>query len=211
MKAALCGMVIVFEVVVASLALFPETALAHERRAVGKYQLVVGFIVEPPFEGQKNGVDLRVTDAQTQKPVEGVEGTLQVEIAHVPTGVSKVLKLRTIFGDPGHYTADLLLTAPGHYRFRFFGAIEGLNVNETFNSKSGGGGFNDVESSGDIQFPVKIAEAREIEAATRGAQAAAQKASDAASLATNLAFVGIGLGALGIAAGAGPLIVGRKR
>lgn len=32
-----------------------NNALAHERRDVGKYQVVVGFIVEPAIEGQKNG------------------------------------------------------------------------------------------------------------------------------------------------------------
>jgi hypothetical protein len=30
--------------------------LAHERRDVGPYQVVVGFLAEPAFEGLKNGV-----------------------------------------------------------------------------------------------------------------------------------------------------------
>ncbi|MBI2847026.1 MAG: hypothetical protein HYX82_04000 [Chloroflexi bacterium] len=201
-----------------ALLLTPSNALAHERRDVGKYQFVVGFIMEPAFEGQKNGVELRVTNTETQQPVEGLERTLQVEVTHVPSGVSRVFKLRAIFRDPGHYTTDLLLTSPGHYRLRFFGTIEGREVNETFESRSGGGQFNDVESSTDIQFPQALAEAREIEAAVRGSQNTAQQAQgvaldakDKASSASTLAMVGIALGAIGIALAAGSIVVTLRR
>ena len=57
--------------------------------------------------------------------VEGLQDTLQVEVTHMPSSVSKVMNLRTVFNDPGHYAADLIPTSPGHYRFRFFGTIEG--------------------------------------------------------------------------------------
>lgn len=46
--------------VLLSFVALPGRALAHETRTVGTYQLVVGFFVEPAFEGQKNGLDLRV-------------------------------------------------------------------------------------------------------------------------------------------------------
>ena len=78
--------------------------------------------MEPAYEGQKNGVSLRVTKRDSiTEPVEGLEDTLQVEVTHLPSDTSREMPLRTIFGDPGHYTADLIPTAPGHYRFRFFG------------------------------------------------------------------------------------------
>src|SRR5262245_44848929 len=120
---------------------------AHERREVGAYQFVVGFLTEPAFEGLKNGVDLRVLRAEAQQPVEGLEHTLQVEVTYVPSGAAKVLRLRTIYREPGRYTADLIPTAPGQYRFRFFGSITEMAINETFNSRAGGGQFDDVESS----------------------------------------------------------------
>ncbi|MBI2852355.1 MAG: hypothetical protein HYX84_04555 [Chloroflexi bacterium] len=205
-------LVILLSVSVAT-SLISTDALAHERRDVGKYQVVVGFIAEPAIEGQKNGVDLRVTSnvSGESKPVEGVEETLQVEITHVATGVSRVFSLRTIFRDPGHYTTDLILTAPGVFRMRFFGNIEGTPVNETFNSRGGGGGFNDVESSADIQFPQKLAEVREVEGAARGALSAAQQAQDAAKGANTLATIGIVLGGLGLIVGASSLLGGRRR
>ncbi len=190
---------------------FPGSASAHERRNVSKYEFVVGFIVEPPFEGQKNGVDFRVTDTGTKKPVEGVEKTVQVEITHVPSGVSRTFKLRTIFRDPGHYTADLLLTAPGYYRMRFFGAIEGTNVNETFNSRSGGGNFSDVESSVDIQFPIKVPEVREIDAFARHIEEENHEIEESATKAGAMATAGIILGAIGTIAGGVSLIISRRK
>ena len=195
-----------------------STAYGHERREVGPYRFVVGFLVEPAFEGLKNGVDLRVLHADTEAPLEGLQDTLQVEVTHVPSTVRKVLKLRTIYRDPGHYTADLIPTAPGQYRFRFFGSIQDMTVQETFDSKSGGGQFDDVESSADIQFPVRLPEIREIANALRGAQQDAQQAQDIALAAQagltstwTFALIGVVLGVLGVAMGVGAVVAVRKR
>ncbi|MBI4203105.1 MAG: hypothetical protein HY532_08350 [Chloroflexi bacterium] len=202
---------------------------AHERRDVGEYQFVVGFIVEPPYEGVKNGVDLRITRVDGSSPVTGAEATLQVEVTHVPSDVSRVFSLRTIFNDPGHYTADLIPTASGHYRMRFFGVIRDGDrehpVDETFESRAGGGNFNDVQPSVDLQFPQAVPEARELEAAARGAQnvaqaaqatalqaqASVQDAAGRASTANTLAIVAILLGLVGSGAGIGGVVVARRK
>ncbi len=236
--------------ILAALGMTAGSVYAHEDRGIDDYRFVVGFMVEPAFEAERNGVSIRVTrvteaaqegseghdDQEDQGdeehdgegmsmqgegmvqgvPVEGLEETLQVEVTHVPTGASKVMQLRAVFGDPGHYTADIVPTAPGHYRFRFFGAIEGVEVDQTFDSISGGGGFDDVRPSGEFHFPDRLPEVRGIESAVRGAQNTAQqaqdtalriedaalKARDDASSAGTLAIVGIVLGVVGIAAGA---------
>lgn len=224
MKTGFLTSILTIIAVLSAFVLMSTGVFAHDSRNISEYRLTVGFLAEPAFEGQKNGVDFRVAhvhkdgDKEVLEPVEGLQDTVQVEVTHVPSGASRVFKLRTIFRDPGHYTSDLLLTAPGHYRMRFFGTIEGTSVNETFNSRSGGGSFNDVESSANIQFPVRLPEAREFEAATRGALDNAQTArdevgdaKDSASSARTLAFVGIGLGVLGIAFGASSRMSGRKR
>lgn len=200
------------------LGLTTSTAIAHEHRDVGPYQCVVGLLTEPAFEGLKNGVDLRVMDTETQKPVEGLEHTLQVEITYVPSGTAKVLRLRTIYRDPGHYTADLIPTAPGQYRFRFIGSMAGTAVNETFDSRAGGGQFDDVESSADIQFPEHVPAMREIQSAVRGTQQTARQAEDTAlaaraglASAQTFAIIGMVLGALGIAAGVGAAVVASRK
>lgn len=206
----------IVSIAVLAISMFSQTAFAHERRTVGQYNLVAGWIVEPALEGQKNGIDLRVTTGTDAKPVEGLEKTLKVEITHIDTGTTKVFDIRTIFRDPGHYTNDLLLTAPGNYSLRFFGNIESLAINETFTSSPTT--FGDVDPIADIQFPIKLSSAREIDSGVKGAQSAstqaqveARDAKDSASSARLLAIVGIAAGAIGIGLGAASFSAARKR
>lgn len=149
-------------------------------------------------------------------PVEGLEQTLQVEVTHIGSGVSKSMRLTRVIGDPGHYRAGLIPTAPGHYRFRFFGTVEGNLVDESF--ESGPNTFSSVNPAGDLYFPQRQATVREIEGAVRGAQSSAEgaqdaaiEASDGASAARMLGIAGIVLGVLGIGTGAAGLAIGLRR
>lgn len=191
------------------LALFlaPGIASAHERRDVGAYQFVVGWLGEPAFEGQKNGLDLRITKGG--QPFLGAEKTLKVEVTHVEGNVTKAFTIRTIFNDPGHYTADLLPTVSGQYRFHFTGDLEGTKVDQVFTS--GPGTFGNIESTVAIQFPQAVPAGRELQAAARGASESATSAADTASTARTLAIVGIVLGAVGTALGAGGVTMGMRK
>lgn len=135
-------------------------------------------------------------------PVEGLEGSIQVEVTHVPTGASRVQDLLAVFGEPGHYVAVMIPTAAGVYEFRVFGSIEGMAVNETFVSRGGGGGFDDIRSSADLQFPEQLPELREIESGVRGALNTAQQAQDAALAAQDsgnvLSIVALIVGIVGV-------------
>ena len=113
-------------------------------------------------------------------PVEGLEGTLQVEVTHVATGISRTFDLEAAWGDPGHYVAGVIPTASGVYEFRIFGSIEGTPIDETFVSTGGGGDFDDIQSSADLQFPEQLPELREVVGAAQGARDIAQQAQDAA-------------------------------
>jgi hypothetical protein len=62
-------------------ALGAAPAAAHERRAAGRYQLVVGFGSEPAYAGERNSVQVRIADATGKPVVDGGDG-LQVEITH---------------------------------------------------------------------------------------------------------------------------------
>ena len=55
-----------------------SVVLAHESRDIGDINMVVGFVDEPVYSGQKSGLDLHVTHAG--EPVEGLEETLQAEV-----------------------------------------------------------------------------------------------------------------------------------
>jgi hypothetical protein len=171
----------------------PTRALAHESRTVGKYQMVVGFFVEPAYEGQKNGLDLRVRlPGPPQMPVTGLEKTLQVEITFIGTGKSITKPIRAVSSanDPGHYTADVLPTQPGQYRFRIFGTVEGDKVDEAFTS---GDKFSNVEKASDLTFPDEIAQVRSVQGAAVAAQQTADDAAKAASTARVLAVAALAL------------------
>ena len=230
----------------AAAVLMAAAAFAHDGDKMGDYAVIVGFLNEPAYEGAFNAVSLRVTkevepeddhhhgsgqsgghhhgDSEPEiVPVEGLQDTLQVEVTHVASSVSTTLPLRSYYGEPGHYIADLIPTSPGHYRFRFFGKIEETDVDETYDSWAGGGKFDDVQPASAIQFPEPVPSNRELESAVRGARQAAERAQDVAisaesaaisandaaisaddgvSNAAMMGIIGIVVGAIGAALGA---------
>src|SRR5688500_1011999 len=131
-------------------------AEAHERRDLGPYQVVVGWLAEPAFAGVANAVDLRVTDTRTTPPrnVEGLEKTLTVEVFQGGSTTPFRASFRTRFGVPGAYAADVLPTREGNYRFVIKGKIETLDVNETF--ESGPGRFDEIRPVTALQYPDKV-------------------------------------------------------
>ncbi len=197
--AALCA--------VAALLVVPAVVSAHGHRHVGEYEFTVGFFQEPAFEGEKNGVDLRIADHDGE-PVEGAEETLQVEVQQGDQSV--VLPLRAVFNAPGRYTADFFPTVSGQYTFRFVGTVGDLDVDESFTSEVDG--FSSVQPTDEIQFPVRVVSARELQSAVTGATDSAAEADDAASSAATRANLALAVGALGlVAGGAGLGTAMRKR
>ncbi len=171
--------------------------------------IVPGGAAKPltSISGQDEGVAV---------PVEGLEGSLQVEVTHVATGTSQVFDLEAVFGDPGHYVAGLIPTASGVYEFRVFGTLEGTTVDETFVSTGGGGGFDDILSSANLQFPERLPELREVVGAAQGARDIAQQAQDTALAAqaggdrdsgNALAVVALIVGIVGALLGAGGIFL----
>jgi hypothetical protein len=169
-RLALLAVVGVVLVVAAALGI---PALAHEGREVGEVEIVFGWRVEPAYTGIFNGPEFTVKmhgdahgehepeataeadhsdsedHSEDEGMVAGLEETLQLEVSY--GGQSKMLRLRAMFGQPGHYTADLIPTQPGDYIFRLFGTIGDLEIDETFSSAEGA--FSSVEPISDIQFP----------------------------------------------------------
>ena len=192
-------------------------ALAHGDEEVGDYKLVVGFFNEPAYEGGVNAVSVRVTRTRDFAGVEGLDQSLKVEVTYVPTSTSKTMDMIALYGDPGHYVAYLVPTAPGHYRFRLIGTIEGNQIDETFESMAGGGEFDDVRSQAGLHFPEPRPSLRELESAVRGAQDMAQQAQIAAAAEDSdsdagplLGIIGIVVGAAGVAIAAAAMVVATR-
>ena len=148
------ALMLVLITVVMSLA--AQTGSAHERRNLGPYQVVVGWLGEPAFAGVANAVDFRVTDTRSTpaKPVEGLEKTLTVEVFQGGSATPFSAPFRTRFGTPGAYAADIIPTRAGDYRFVVKGKIEALDVNETF--ESGPGRFDEIRPIAQLQYPDKV-------------------------------------------------------
>lgn len=202
--------------------------LAHEHREVGELEFTVGWVVEPAFVGEKNGLDLRITqplaaatsltvtehadeaagehehnEAATRAPVEGAETTLTAEVLF--GGSTMALPLRAVYNEPGAYTADLVPTQAGDYRFHISGTVDGQAIDETFDSVDGD--FSSVLASSDIQFPAPEPVATGAQAAMSPTLSAAQQTAASTQL---LAYLGIGIGLAALCLALAALARGRS-
>jgi len=199
-------------------------ASAHEGRAQGDLEMVVGFGVEPAYVGQPNSVQITLT--HDGEPVTDLGDSLAVAVSF---GDEQPLELALEpyfevggFGTPGDYRAWFIPTAAGSYTFAFTGTVDGEDVDQTFTS--GPDTFGDVESGSDIQYPVPQPaasdlverierESSRVAAATARIEAAdtaaAHGAGDASSART-LPIAGGGVGVLGVAAAGTAVFVARR-
>ena len=126
---------------------------AHEGRQVGRYRFVVGFGDEPAYAGQKNSVQLLLSDARG-KPVTDLGDTLEVMV--MAGRQTQDLTLEPFFevgefGTPGDYRAFFIPSTPGTYTFHFHGTIAGQKVERDFTS--GPKTFGNVQDPAQAAFP----------------------------------------------------------
>ncbi len=137
---------------------------AHEERKLGKYNVELGWRVEPAAVGVMNGPDVYVSFADKkdagsdpQKALEALKIDLQVEVTLGPA--KKTIKLEQNYPYYSEYegtgevnlVGSLLPTRPGDYTFHLTGTIEDVKVDEKFTSADGK--FGTVEPAADILFP----------------------------------------------------------
>lgn len=127
-----------------------SVTFAHDHHMVGQgdqqYEIVLGYVNEPPYTEQMNGIDLRVHNA-AEEPVENLETSLSAAIIAPDGETRRELPLRAVFGEPGAYTSDFILSKPGAYTFEITGFIGELEVNLTAPYDS------EVEPAADLRFP----------------------------------------------------------
>ena len=178
-----------------SLLTFTADADAHERRTVGAYNFVVGWLNEPALINQPNAVDLRVSRASDASAVTGLEQTLKVSVKSGEQTTNDV-QLRPRFNTPGAYDGRMIPTAIGVYVFTITGTIEGQQVNEVFTA--GPGTFGLIEEG--MAFPNELPTTQDLEERLVALESDSgdDESSDNGTL---FGIIGIVVGALGLAVG----------
>jgi hypothetical protein len=129
---------------VAALVLWIAPAAAHQRQLLQigatDYLVVVGFINEPVYTGDKSGIDLTIMlpdpshpiDARAPevKPLSNLDKTLKVEVKAGPH--ARVFDLKPAYRTPGRYEAVFYPTVATTYNLRLFGTIDNVPVDLTF-------------------------------------------------------------------------------
>jgi hypothetical protein len=130
--------------IVAALALWGTPGSGHERQLIQigttDYLLVVGFLSEPVYTGDRSGLDLRVVlpdrsnplDARAPevKPVDNLDKTLKVEVKAGPH--ARTFDLKPTYGAPGRYEVVFYPTVATTYSLRLFGTVGTVPVDLTF-------------------------------------------------------------------------------
>jgi len=182
-------------IVLASLGIYSGRAYAHERRMVGAYQFVVGWLTEPAYVGQLNALDLRVTDTRQNPaaPVSGLEKTLTADVA--AGGLTPFpLAVTARFGTAGAYNGVVMPTVKGTYTFHITGKIDTTNIDEKFTS--GPNTFGDIEDTAAVQYPQKVPVADELGKRLDSIQSGVDQTRILAIVAIALAVLGLGGAAL---------------
>jgi hypothetical protein len=182
-------------VVVASLLIFSGRAEAHERRMVGPYEFVVGWLTEPAYLGQLNSLDLRITDTRQSPaaPVTGLEKTLTADVAAGGLTPFK-LTVTARFGSAGAYNGVVMPTVKGTYTFHIVGKIDTMNIDEKF--ISGPSTFGDIEDTSAVQYPQRVPVADELGRRLDAIQSGVDQTRAFALVALALAIVALGGSAL---------------
>jgi len=176
----------------------------------GRFELIVGFLNEPPYEGEPNGLYLRVTDFQEPTPTPDPDVTPTAEPEATPGeepspdritafeaevrygDQSRPLNLAQDPSDPTIYRSIFVPTQPGDYTFRIFGTLDGTEFDEEFRSSRNT--FPGVTSVGDVQFPAQVP-------VGQGLLDAFARAEEDADRARVIGVAGVLLGVVGLLAG----------
>jgi len=181
-------------VVVSSFAVNTNVALGHERRTIGPYTFVVGWLNEPAYVNLLNSLDLTVTETTGAKAVEGLDKMLKADVTFGGSTTPQPLTIAARFGLPGKYSGYVMPTKVGDYTFHITGTVGTMNIDEKF--ESGPGRFGSIESTDALQYPQKVVSNTDLAARLDQLQ--------------TLVIAGIVLGGLALVASAAGLMVRRR-
>ena len=124
-----------------------QTAHAHEHITIGDYELVIGWLEEPPIAGQKNAIVISITEQGSGAGL-AEEDAASLEITVSYGGQSKVLTLEPLSNDsPGEFMTPLLPTVPGEYTVILGGQLGDTTVEAEVH-------VEEVQPAEVLQFPI---------------------------------------------------------
>ena len=203
------------------LVLVPAGAAARETRAVahGRFELTVGFLNEPAYEGEPNGLYLRVYEV----PTPAVEPAIGVALQATPSDATPLASPAPIPGSeltaeiaygpdvrplklepgpqPGVYQAVFVPTQPGDYVFRIEGKLGGADIAEEFRTSPKG--IPPVVGVAGLQFPQEVPVGQTLLDALAEREAEAERA-------RTLAVIGVAFGVLGLLGGGIAVVLSRR-
>lgn len=185
----------------------PGTTLVFTNRS-GEPQIIASGIHDQAGESDAHEhVDGEASEghghASSHQPVTGLEGSLEVEVTHIASAQSVVMSLSPLVDHAGAYSAPFIPTQEGAYRFRFVGTIEGLSINEVF--ESGEHTFDAVQAQAAAQFPIQVASTRELEGVVRMSQTTAEDASASVAGARAISIGALITGVIGLVTAVGAI------
>lgn len=166
------------------LAAATPTTFAHGSTKVGPYNLVVGWVNEPPLVGERNAILLIVSHEATGEPVTGVEASLDAEVIYGATTFRANLNPGPI---PGEYTLDLIPTVRGQYNLHLFGTIDDTEVEITVEPE-------EVFAAARLQFPEALPDSLTLNQQITTLTTELQQARTLAFVAIAIGVIGLGLG-----------------
>ena len=121
----------------------PSPALAHEEMIRGDIKIVGGWVDEPPYVGQFNGIVLEITRVSDGQPITNA-------LAQLDVSVKKGTPTRSLDfqpqEEPGVYVAEILPTQTGQYAVIFRGTVAGQAIDGQIE-------VEDVEDTARFSFP----------------------------------------------------------
>lgn len=165
-------------------------ARAHTTTTIGPYDVLIGWVDEPPVVGQRNAILYEIS--RDGAPISGVEATLDAEIGYGDRTMRVNLNPTDV---PGRYVSPFIPSVRGVYSVRLFGAIEEFDVDQMLEPEEVGDGAM-------LAFPEPLVD-------TRAMQEQIDTLSADLGAARTLALVGLGVGAVGLLLGVLGLLRGR--
>lgn len=189
-------------VVAAAAALTPPAAGAHEQRAAGPVELVVGWGTEPAYAGYINSVSVDVR--RDGAAVRGAD--LDVVVAFGDRNATTKSPRMTL--EPGEqagrYSATIVPNRPGTYTFHVTGTVDGAQIDQFFTS--GDKTFDDIKDPVAVAFPAKDPSGAQLVSRVDRADAKVRSVQSASSRST----IALVLGGLGVALALVALLIGRR-